>query len=559
MNVQIQDNDDIQNVYANDITGSPIHISDAKSGRQGYYCMGCNREMQAVKSKMANRISYFRHDPKDVVNKGKCTYSDETYRHKLAKEILVRIKQIKVPAIYKYPPDGYEGKAYLIKQAEIIHAHSVEVERAFYEDDSGKILWGSQNDSNGKNLLIVPDVIFFNEAKEPILFIEIVVKHRVDDEKKIKIRRLGINTIQVKIPKDSPENIERAFSTTERTKWIFNYEQATTDYFRISKGNSEGVSSVDEIQRELFEETFRCRSTQVGNLIRAIGKCLDSKQYRDIEHAFKSEIRRVEDNAKNDSERLQGLQSKYDEEAYCELETERTKIQSKEERILRLFEGLHERYKSKRGCIERELSKEEERILRLYPQIVNRYKRKREDLVREEKQFTTGIESELSRYGLSGSTFTERKRDIERKIGDEEIFIKQEETIIGRLEESAESLPRNFERDQERVRSEFGDLEDEERSAIDDVSEGRETIQERFEKLGEETIRRFEGLRKESTDRIKKRDTSGDTELSRHIKELLYFRGVLLDFLTEEGAFKRNRRAWESFKSGAFKNWDFSK
>ena len=33
-----------QNVYANMVTGKSIHISEAESGRKGYFCQGCNRQ-----------------------------------------------------------------------------------------------------------------------------------------------------------------------------------------------------------------------------------------------------------------------------------------------------------------------------------------------------------------------------------------------------------------------------------------------------------------------------------------------------------------------------------
>ena len=78
-------------------------ISDVKSGKHGYRCLQCGGELVAKKHK--DRLDHFAHDPKDVSRLGKCTYSDETYRHKIAKEILQRIKQIKVPALYKLPPN----------------------------------------------------------------------------------------------------------------------------------------------------------------------------------------------------------------------------------------------------------------------------------------------------------------------------------------------------------------------------------------------------------------------------------------------------------------------
>ncbi len=80
------------NVYASNVEDKIIHISEARSGKKGYFCLGCSREMQAVKSKIENYRSYFRHDPKGVEPNRKCTYSDETHRHKLAKDILQQIE-----------------------------------------------------------------------------------------------------------------------------------------------------------------------------------------------------------------------------------------------------------------------------------------------------------------------------------------------------------------------------------------------------------------------------------------------------------------------------------
>jgi len=36
------------NNWANDVTGIPIHISQAESGAKGYYCMSCDYEIESV-------------------------------------------------------------------------------------------------------------------------------------------------------------------------------------------------------------------------------------------------------------------------------------------------------------------------------------------------------------------------------------------------------------------------------------------------------------------------------------------------------------------------------
>lgn len=275
---EINELNEKNNVYAYNIEHKEIHVSKAESGKKGYFCLGCEREMQAVISKKQNRISYFRHDPKAVKGKGKCTYSDESYRHKLAKDILQRTKFIKVPSLYKYPPIGQKGKEYLLSESIIIEAAMVGIEKSFFENENGGICWGKKNEVNEKYLLFRPDVTFFDKNNNPILLIEIVVTHKIKEDKLIKIKRLGINTVQVTIPKSSPEEIEKCFSNTNRIKWIYNYEQESSIYIQTTDRDSETLLSADEIQRKLFEESFTCRKAEIAYLIRIIKECMESKQ-----------------------------------------------------------------------------------------------------------------------------------------------------------------------------------------------------------------------------------------------------------------------------------------
>src|SRR5438045_3081408 len=94
------------NKFAHDVKGELIYIMDAASGRRGYFCRGCKQEMQAVWAQKELRESYFRHDAKDLELNQKCTYANETARHSLAKQILQRIRKIKVPPLYVSPSDG---------------------------------------------------------------------------------------------------------------------------------------------------------------------------------------------------------------------------------------------------------------------------------------------------------------------------------------------------------------------------------------------------------------------------------------------------------------------
>ncbi len=171
--------EEIQNFYALDVHSKEIYILDAVSGRKGYFCLGCSKEMQAVRSVIQGRKSYFRHDVEANKSKGKCTYSDETYRHKIAKEALQISKRIKLPAILKHNP-GNQKDALLIKPPDYIEAHSVSIELSFYETDDGEVRWGKDI---GQNLLIRPNVTFFDNNGKPILLIEIVATHKLTEDK----------------------------------------------------------------------------------------------------------------------------------------------------------------------------------------------------------------------------------------------------------------------------------------------------------------------------------------------------------------------------------------
>ena len=224
-----------------------------------------------MKSQIEGRKSYFRHDATDVKNnKRKCTFSNQDYRHDQAILFLERLKKIKVPILYKYPPVKKLGPIIKIKESQFIEAYFTKKEITFYETENGEVKFGSNPDIEDRYLLIKPDVVFFNNKKEPILLIEVVATHKVDDEKKAKIRRVGIDTVQVSIPKASIEDIKNIFSETVYTKWIYNYEQENTPYIQSSNAGSEGIPQVDEIQRHLFEESFECRQSQIRNLVRTI-------------------------------------------------------------------------------------------------------------------------------------------------------------------------------------------------------------------------------------------------------------------------------------------------
>ena len=240
-----EDTTHIQNTWAKDVTGKPVHIAKAPSGRKGYFCLGCSKDMEAVQFKDPRHASYFRHQPRDLaIGETKCTYSDETHRHKVAKEILQRIKRIKVPTIHKYPPKGHEGEPMVLKKSSWVEAETVRNEIYFFENEAGAVQW-SKKLPIGAYELVKPDVTFFDKEDKPILLIELEATHRVTEEKKARLRNLGIDAVEVILPTGPFEEIEEAFKHTSKTKWLYNGEEQRTRYVQPSIRDTEDVPPLD--------------------------------------------------------------------------------------------------------------------------------------------------------------------------------------------------------------------------------------------------------------------------------------------------------------------------
>ena len=343
-----QDND-----WAKNVEGNPIHISQAKSGARGYYCMGCDKEMQAVKG--LKKKHYFRHHVKDVAtSKVECVHASRVYREKLAYFYFQRTKTITVPDVYKYPPKGVEGHPMLLQEKETIIAHKVEKEVTFFEDENGKIHRGKITKVDVRFLWIRPDAVFFDEYDKPILFIEFVITHKPDTEKLNKLQRLGINTVQIIIPKLPEEELEKTISKVSKVKWAYNEIESNTEYIRIPTGNTEGIPQIDEEQRKLFEESYKCRTAQLNNLIRSINRSLESQSYKDIERLFEQEIQRIENATTEHQSRLDDIRARIEIEVHGELESRREKLAERRRKFGKRDSDLERRYFKRRGEITEE-------------------------------------------------------------------------------------------------------------------------------------------------------------------------------------------------------------
>jgi len=547
---------DFQNVYALNTKDETIHISEAESGRKGYFCRGCKRELQAVKQTKENRISYFRHDHNALKGEGLCTYSDETYRHQLAKQILLNYKRVKVPAVYKYPPKDAIGLiANLISKEKYIEASFGVPELSFYEDNDGVIHYENVfPDSNENYLLIRPDITFFDNQSKPILLIELVATHKLSEEKKLKIKRLGIDCIQITIPKDSPDNIEKVIDSTEKTKWIYNYEQESREYIPVAISGGEGISFIDEDQRKFFEESFKCRMSQIGNLIRTIKRCLESEQYTESVGNLESEIPRIEGNSEAERDNLErlradhelgiealreGIRAKVDRRHKEELDriiSERTRLNTEETEITNSI-------KEHRDTIEEELSRqypitvEEEQ--RRYRNLEERYQRKKSELIRE-TDFEDRIigETNLSINRLE-STIAENLRDISKEEREIEI-------IEGNLNKES-----GIEKD---YRNQIQSIEGQIRRIEEDSVRKRDEISKRIRTDRAELEKRYKFLRGQFIDRIEGRG-SEENEYTRRYQEIIVDLAKTDDFIIAKRNYEQYEKAWRCFTSGAYKNW----
>jgi hypothetical protein len=529
--------DDIedQHRWARDIDDNPVHISKARSGKQGYFCGGCKREMVAVVNfKNVAHQPYFRHDVVLVLGEKRCTFSEESYRHKVAKEILQRLGEIKVPPVYCFPSNKNLGSPNLIHPERMIRANAIQVETCFYEDETGALRFGPQSQAQERKLLIRPDVIFFDKQNKPVLFIELVATHGIDQEKHLKLRRLAIDTVQVKIPTGSLEEIEHCFKVTERTKWEYNYEQENTRYIRISRSSSEAIQSADEIQGRLFEETFSCRTAEITNLVHAIGKCLVSEPYKRIEQEFREEISGVESITEIERDNRIRIQERVQQ-------SEDLKFAGKEEELDRQEEDLIE---------------EENRFNEEEADLERRYFIKRESIIRRDHDLTRDLRPKIEDAATAGFHIEKRREQLQEETRSIEADIERNRFALEELLDRIGHFPEKNRKDEVGYANYLSELEARERSEIKDIEKQISDLPARFEQLRSEIEAAFEAQAIDSARRIKERDGAGDTELARNIKNLLDKGRLLFNYQSSQRDAARSRKAYECFREGAYKNWN---
>lgn len=515
------------NTLAYNTQGKIVHIDEVESGKKGYFCIDCDGEKIAVKGKIAH---HFRHVATDVKYMKNCSYSDETYRHGRAKDILQMIKKVKVPALYKDPPIGVVGESYKIRNSWFVEANKVLVEKQFYEDEDGIIRWGSKidfkNEANkDKNLLIQPDIAFFDLENNPSLLIELVATNKVDNEKIAKVRRLGIDMIEVKIPRESEEAIEKNFYVTKNTIWIYNNEREQFKYIQNTSSNNKKLSQISELQRAVYsaESTFKCRSSEIRNFIRAIKKILGSDIYRQTELRIRREIQKVEINTEKYHEKWTRIQDGVRGE------------------LARKFKQQEEQLREE----ESELTKAEKQFNEYYGELENTFKKSRRRLEQKKEDYRPKCQLEIDATEIQLNQSEKARDNIERQVRQLEInnlkFGEEVETKIRRSRKKIEEIEEAERRIPIRIE--------------ENTRENRERLHKKFANDKTRARTEFENTERKIKQGVRNRDRKRIFRNDERIEILLQIREALQDIRTSKSELKRLRKAKELLDSGKYKEW----
>lgn len=569
--------------FAHDSEQVIIHIQEAESGKNGYFCTQCGRELVARKGDIY--MHHFAHDAKDVKRLGKCTYSNERERFRIAKDILQRIKMVKVPTLYKAPPLGVEGRSYKIQDARLLTADTVHNDLDFYETPDGRIDYGRDfpNDFYAKtddaavqrHFLLRAPVTFFDDAENPILLIELSSTSSIHEERWANIRRLGIDAIQIKIPKGSPQEIEYAlYYITTYTQWLYNYEQESTPYLLVSDSVADGIPEFDG-SSTTFEESIKCRRNRISNLLRGLTKSLESESYRQAEERLRASLRSLSEDTARDSERLLELQRDHATTIASRFESEEAVLRAEEAAIIaaeKQISRAENEARAEERVIEEQYEDYKERIARIQKSYQSP---RRADIQR--------IEQEFRRESIFASTLDEgnRKMDAEEKRFRTEMerrttrmrdeFAERDLKMRNQyfhIEDDLRTKIEAIDRRRSDIETEFGAIESDRQrmaSSVDEVTSkidqstlsDKATAQADFERIGAELRNRFEQLGKQVVHAVETRNLAGVSrhEFRQRITELLRVRTAIFDIAETRKNNAKLQFIKGQFESAAFKNW----
>ncbi|MEP2024049.1 MAG: competence protein CoiA family protein [Reichenbachiella sp.] len=186
-----------------------VFINDVEGGLKcNCICPSCGTKLIA-KNKVGNKVQpHFQHyDTKE------CTNAVETALHLLAKEVIEESREIVLPSYkekYLVKDEKYRGYGPLIDQ-----------EKEFLKQKRVKVISVKTEKSIGN---ITPDLIVDVEGKS--VLVEIFVTHKVDQEKLVKIKSKGLDTIEIDLHSEqrsiTKDSLKRILLNGSRSKWIYN-------------------------------------------------------------------------------------------------------------------------------------------------------------------------------------------------------------------------------------------------------------------------------------------------------------------------------------------------
>ncbi|OCB00130.1 competence protein CoiA family protein [Clostridium beijerinckii] len=255
-----------------------IHISEVLESEKGLKCnCVCPKCGQRLKARLGEKnVRHFAHQSEN------CKNAFETALHKYGKEILQKHMKIKLPNLtiehdkyfrilrdssYGYnfcDNDLLEGSYYY--DEEIYRKKISLVSKFLLEFDKIELEYRIDD--------IVPDIIVYKN-KVPLM-IEIAVTHFVDEEKKEKIKRLGISTIEINLNIDDIDYVNFDKSRIEEIiidkignkKWIYNKKEEQKKQELYIKH----IKAIDEIKKKkerenlIFEKQMTNRIQKYKNL-----------------------------------------------------------------------------------------------------------------------------------------------------------------------------------------------------------------------------------------------------------------------------------------------------
>lgn len=228
--------------------GKLVDVLSVPNGKKcNCVCPKCGENLIAVQKRTT---PYFRHESTKV-----CAGSLETSLHLAAKEIFIRHKKIKLPAL-KHNFDDFGNQT-------IFKEFLLEADEVYTENKLGNI---------------VPDIILVKNNTK--LLVEIAVTHFIDEEKKKKIEKIGISTIEIDLSEllktklDLKKLESVLIKETKLKSWVYNtklkdlHQKKLDELIKKKKKEDEErkrkeiIREEEKRKREIFYQQYKRKVTK---------------------------------------------------------------------------------------------------------------------------------------------------------------------------------------------------------------------------------------------------------------------------------------------------------